>query len=144
MECVYRALIYKPHNEPSHCEMAFPRSFQTCSIGLRSGDFAGQSIWWISFSSRKSLTLWVLCGLALLSVTWKSGPAASGKTSREFHRLHPYSAVRWHYPHQRGAAVYNFPTWCRPRQGLNIMVWRPPKWYIPLRLLGWQRASGPL
>ncbi|GBL71644.1 hypothetical protein AVEN_62928-1 [Araneus ventricosus] len=58
-------------------EIALPRASQTCSIGLRSGDLAGQSIRRISSLSRNSSTRRALCGLALSSIKMNSGPTAS-------------------------------------------------------------------
>lgn len=51
----------------------FPKSYQTCSIGLRSGDLEGQYIRQIFSSPRKSSIMLALCGFALLSINIKSG-----------------------------------------------------------------------
>ncbi|GFS68754.1 uncharacterized protein TNCV_408601 [Trichonephila clavipes] len=56
--------------------IALPKASQTCSIGLRSGNLVGQSIWRISSLSRNSSTRRALCDLALSSIKMKSGPRA--------------------------------------------------------------------
>ncbi|GBO40102.1 hypothetical protein AVEN_122345-1 [Araneus ventricosus] len=56
--------------------IALARASQTSSIGLMSGDLAGQSIRRISSLSRNSSTRRALCGLALSSIKMNSGPTA--------------------------------------------------------------------
>ncbi|GBL83406.1 hypothetical protein AVEN_110709-1 [Araneus ventricosus] len=53
--------------------IALPRASQTCSMVLRSGDLAGQSIRRISSLSRNSSTRRALCGLALSSIKMNLG-----------------------------------------------------------------------
>lgn len=67
--------------------------------------------------SSKSSSVWALYGLALSSIKRNSGTAAFGKASHGLQGYHPYSAMRWHFPHQWRPAVYDCPTWCRFRQG---------------------------
>lgn len=61
--------------------VAHPRDSHTCSIGLKSGDFLGQSNPQVSSISREALITWVLCYCALSSTEMK--PDSAVKQKRE-------------------------------------------------------------